>query len=170
MIKGGWKHSQGDLLGIRASAELTRLRGDSGASLRLVAVPDPNQEIPVLLSGTPISIKTPPMAVKAGEILRVRGRVRVPVSPAGSLEGVTVYEGLTGSRLHWKRTDDWKNFEILREAGEDTEFSLKLTLHGLGEARFDDLEVSVWNPSSAILQDPIRQTGGTRPSLVKPSD
>ena len=170
MIKGGWKHSQGDLPGIRASAVLTRLRGDSGASLRLVAVPDPNQEIPVLLSGTPISIKTPPMAIKAGEILRVRGRVRVPVSPAGSLEGVTIYEGLTGSRLHWKRTDGWKNFEILREAGEDTEFSLKLALHGLGEARFDDLEVSVWNPSSAILQDPIRQTGGTRPSLVKPSD
>ena len=170
IIGGGWKHSQGDLPGIQASAELTQLRGDSGTSLRLVAVPDPNQEIPFSLSGTPISIKTPPMPVKAGEILRIRGRVRVPMAPAGSLEGVTVYESLTGSRLHWKRTGGWKNFEVLREVGEDAEFSLKLTLHGLGEARFDDLEVSVWNPSLAILQEPIRQTGGTRPGLVKPAD
>jgi hypothetical protein len=169
MIKDGWKHSQGDLPGIRASAELTQLRGDSGASLRLVAIPDPNQEIPVSLSGTPISIQTPPISVKAGEIVRITGRVRVPASPVGSLEGVTVYESLAGSRLHWERTRGWQNFELLREVPAASDFTLKLTLHGLGEARFDDLQIIAWNPLSAGLPNRIQQTGDIRPGPIKPS-
>lgn len=167
MISKGWKHSQGDLPGIRASAELTRLRGDSGTSLRLVALPDPNHEVSVSLSGTPISIRTPPIPLKAGDVLRIRGRVRVPVAPAGSLEGVTVYESLTGTRLHWKRTEGWKRFEVLREVGQDASLTLKLTLHGLGEARFDDLEVSVWNPASVIPDPAVQQTGGIRSGPVR---
>ena len=168
MIKEGWKHSQGDLPGIRASAELTQLRGDSGASLRLIAIPDPNQEIPVSLSGTPISIRTPPVLLRAGDIVRITGRVRVPAPAVGSLEGVSLYESLSGSRLHWKQTRGWWNFGLLREVPADSELTLKLTLHGLGEARFDDLRVVAWNPLAAGIPNGIQQTGGSLPGLIKP--
>jgi hypothetical protein len=168
MIKDGWKHSQGDLPGIRASAELTQLRGDSGASLRLIAIPDPNQEIPVSLSGTPISIRTPPVSLRAGDLVRITGRVRVPAPAVGSLEGVSLYESLSGSRLHWKRTRGWWNFELLREVSADSELTLKLTLHGLGEARFDDLRIVAWNPLAAGLQNGIQQTSGSLPGPIKP--
>ena len=168
MVSDGWKHSQGDLPGIQASAELTSLRGDSGTSLRLVAVPDPNHEIPVSLSGTPISVQTPAIPVIAGDVVILTGFVRVPVTPAGSLEGVTVYESLTGTRLHWARTDGWQEFQIQREVDTDTELTVQLTLHGLGEARFDDLRILVGTPSDTVENPPVRNQRAGLPGLLQP--
>jgi len=168
MVSDGWKHSQGDLPGIQASADLVSLRGDSGTSLRLVAVPGPNQEIPVSLSGTPISVRTPPIPVRAGEVVSLEGFVRVPVTPAGSLEGVTVYENLTGTRLHWTRTEGWQEFHIQRDVAADTEFTVQLTLHGLGEARFDNLRILVGMPAERAQNPPIRNQTTALPGLLQP--
>jgi hypothetical protein len=141
MIADGWSNQQDDIEGVRAAAELASLGSQSGFALRLLAVPNSNAEIPVALEGIPIALTTPPLAVKAGQIIHISGRIRVQARPAASIEGVTVTETLTGSKVRWKKTRGWETFELIREVTTDSDLRLRLTLHGLGEVLFDDLKI-----------------------------
>ena len=147
MIDNGWRNLQGDIEGVRAAAELASLGRQSGFALRLLAVPDTNAGIPIALEGVPIALETPPVPVTAGQIVHISGRVRIQARPAASIEGVTVTESLTGSKVRWKKTRGWETFELIREVQTDSDLRLRLTLHGLGEVLFDDLKVVVSAPA-----------------------
>lgn len=141
MISSGWKNIQGDIEGVRAAAELASLGSRGGFALRLLAVPDTSAEIPVALEGIPIALETPPVTVTPGQIIHISGRIRLQARPAASIEGVTVTESLTGSKVRWKKTRGWETFEIIREVTTQSDLRLRLTLHGLGEVLFDDLKI-----------------------------
>lgn len=160
MIASGWKNMQPEIEGVRAAAELASLGRESGYALRLLAVPATNSSIPVALERVPIALESPPIPVHAGQIVHVSGRVRIQSRVAATIEGVTVTESLTGSRLRWKQTSGWETFELIREAREDGELRLRLTMHGLGDALFDDLKVVASEPQSSLIQ----QTSGELPS------
>jgi hypothetical protein len=148
MIADGWDNQQDDIEGVRAAAELASLGRQSGFALRLLAVPNTNAEIPVALEGIPIALTTPPLPVKAGQIVHISGRIRIQARPAASIEGVTVTESLTGSKARWKKTRGWETFELIREVTTDSDLRLRLTLHGLGEVLFDDLKIVASTPAS----------------------
>ena len=148
MIADGWDNQQDDIEGVRAAAELASLGSQSGFALRLLAVPNTNAEIPIALEGIPIALTTPPLAVKAGQIVHISGRIRIQSRPAASIEGVTVTESLTGSKARWKKTRGWETFELIREVTTDSDLRLRLTLHGLGEVLFDDLKIVASTPAS----------------------
>lgn len=149
MIASGWKNIQSDVQGVRAAAELASLGSQAGFALRLLAVPDTNAQIPVALEGVPISLETPPVPVTAGQIVHISGRIRIQARPAASIEGVTVTESLTGSKVRWKKTRGWATFEVIREVQTDSDLRLRLTLHGLGEVLFDDLKIVASTPTSS---------------------
>jgi hypothetical protein len=149
MIKDGWDHEQDDIDGVRAAAELASLGRQSGFALRLLAVPNTNAQIPVALEGLPIALTTPPLPVKAGQIVHISGRIRIQARPAASIEGVTITESLTGSKVRRKKTRGWETFELIREVTTDSNLRLRLTLHGLGEVLFDDLKIVASAPVAA---------------------
>ncbi|MDA0281878.1 MAG: hypothetical protein O3B86_00870 [Planctomycetota bacterium] len=146
MIDGGWRNVQGDIEGVRAAAELASLGSQSGYALRLLAVPANNVQIPIGLEGVPIALESPPVSLTAGQIVHISGRIRIQSRPAASIEGVTLTESLSGSKLRWKKTRGWEAFEMIREVKTDSELRLKLTLHGLGEVLFDDLKIVASEP------------------------
>jgi hypothetical protein len=148
MIDNGWRNMQSDIEGVRAAAELASLGSQSGFALRLLAVPDTNAEIPVALEGIPIALETPPVSVTAGQIVHISGRIRIQARPVASIEGITVTESLTGSKVRWKKTRGWETFELIREVTTDSDLRLRLTLHGLGEVLFDDLKIVASTPAS----------------------
>ncbi len=148
MIQNGWRNMQGDIEGVRAAAELASLGSQSGFALRLLAIPDTNAGIPIALEGVPIALETPPVPVTAGQIVHISGRIRIQARPAASIEGVTVTESLTGSKVRWKKTRGWETFEVIREVRTDSDLRLRLTLHGLGEVLFDDLKIVASTPTS----------------------
>ncbi len=141
MLKDGWDNEQDDIDGVRAAAELASIESQSGFALRLLAVPNTNALIPGALDGQPIALTTPPLSVKAGQIVHISGRLRIQTRPAASIEGVTIAESLTGSKARWKKTRGWETFELIREVTIDSTLRLRLTLHGLGEVLFDDLKI-----------------------------
>ena len=112
LIDRGWKNTQGDLPGIRAAASLEPTPDRDGSALRLVAVAVNREEQPQVLTGTPISIQTQPVRVRAGQVVHISGRVRVTREPKATLEGVTLSESLTGARLRWLQTNGWESFEL----------------------------------------------------------
>lgn len=160
LIAAGWKHSQDDVEGVQAGAELTQSGGNRGFTLRLLSLPKPNTDPPVSIEATPISVTTPAIPVRAGQIVHLSGWVRVPIPATATLEGASLQESLTGSRLLWKQTRGWERFELVREATSDTTVSLKLTHHGLGEVQFDDLKIVAYDasamPQNAGLDSPKR--------------
>lgn len=149
MVADGWSNQQDDIEGVRAAAELASTGSSSGFALRLLAVPNTNAEIPIALEGIPIALTTPPLPVKAGQIVHISGRIRIQARPAASIEGVTMNESLTGSKARWKKTRGWETFEMIREVTTDSDLRLRLTLHGLGEVLFDDLKIVASTPIAA---------------------
>ncbi len=138
----GWKQTLDDLETLQAGADILHSGGERGQCLRLLSLPKPNTDPPTYLDGTPISITTPNIPVRAGQIVHISGAVRISMTPTATLDGVSLQETLTGSRLHWKqKTRDWQRFELVREVKADGVLTLKFTHHGLGEALFDDLRV-----------------------------
>jgi hypothetical protein len=146
MVVAGWKHSQGDTSGIRASVNLIPLKGRDSTGLRLIAIPETSLErIPATLESIPLTVRTPPIRVFKGQLVHLSGQVRVPIRPAGTLEGVTLSENISGSSLRWYETQGWRKFEVIREVTKDMDLELVLKLHGLGEAQFDNLKVIAYS-------------------------
>jgi hypothetical protein len=157
MIASGWKHSQMELDGVQAGAELAQNSRPHGRTLRLLAIPKLNAEMPASLEGSPISVSTPPINVRAGQFVHISGSVRLPEPLKASIEGVTLTENISGTRLQWKQTRGWEQFEFVREVAADTPLTLKLTLHGLGEAQFDDLRIVAVEPQELFKPLPKRR-------------
>lgn len=157
MIETGWKNRQEPIDGVRAAAELVPSRSGSGLALRLLAVPEPNSEPEIEVSGAPVAIRTPRIRIPGDSIAHIRGRIRLPVAPEGTLDGVTVTESLSGGRLSWtEATNGWQSFELIREVPGDSDLTLTLSLHGYGDAFFDDLQVV----SKSRTPQPVSQASG----------
>ena len=101
-----------------------------------------------MLDVAPITLTAPPIAVRAGQVLHISGWVRVASAITGSFDGVTLSDNLTGrsGAWRWQEKREWQRFEMLREAYQDGPFALTITLHGLGDVQFDDLEVIAHDP------------------------
>ena len=150
----GWQSVPTNLpAGVRAAVQVVAATGHEKREtrcLRLVAAPDTNDDPPNILDVAPITVTAPLIAVQAGQILHIKGWVRVASAVTGSLEGVTLSDNLTGSTgaWHWNEKREWQSFEILREVYQDGPFALTIRLHGLGDVQFDDLEVIAQDPPS----------------------
>jgi hypothetical protein len=151
MLADGWRHEQRTNSGIRAATELYPRPHGGTHCLRLVAVPETNHDLPGVVTERPVTVTSPPIQVNAGQIIHVSGFARMAAPSVGSLDGAMLYDSLVGQTgaLRWQTNTDWQPFELLREAATDGEFTLTLTLTGLGEILFDDLKVIACNPPAA---------------------
>jgi hypothetical protein len=155
MIADGWTHTQNEIDGVRATAELYAPSTDGNYALRLVAVPEVGREPVHVVDSSPVTITTSPMSVSAGQILHVSGRVRIIGPVTGSLDGVMIYDSLGGRAraLHWHEATGWTRFELLRTVNNSSDnFRLTMMLTGLGEALFDDLRVIPHTPRVRIIE------------------
>lgn len=152
MIAEGWKHQQTPLEGVRAAAELYPRPHQGNYSLRLVALPDTGQEAPLFVEERPVTVTTPPVAVRKGQLVYIGGWLKVVTDTVGNLDGVLLYDSLAGpsGALRWKKIAEWQHFELLREVPESTDLTVTLTLTGLGEAYFDDLQIIPHDPDSTV--------------------
>ncbi|QDT54595.1 hypothetical protein Pan44_26280 [Caulifigura coniformis] len=130
-------------------------------SLALTAQPATDRPAPV--DDPLVTLYSPPVAVRTGQLVRVTGRVLLPQDLQGSTDGLVVYDTLKGSvGAHRFRKASppgkWQSFEMYRDVLSSGEFKLVFELRGWGEAWIDDLAVSAIEP-----QEPAVQTaGGTR--------
>ncbi len=145
----GWQNPTTPIpSGIRPVVQVQPASGREGRCLRLVAALETNTDAPAIVEGTPITIVSPNVPVQAGQILHISGRVRISSPISGSLQGVTLTDSLTGltGAWHWTEKREWQPIQMLREVYQDGEFSLTLSLHGLGDVQFDDLQVLAYEP------------------------
>ncbi len=145
----GWQNLSQAGESVRTQVELSAQspRG-SGTSLRLQAVAVDPQTAPGALESPPLRIVSPPVPVRRGQLLRIRGWVRMPEQITASQDGLLVYDSLGGPTLgeRFQLTEGWREFTFYRAAPTDADVSLTFALTGLGEASLDEVSVSVHAP------------------------
>jgi hypothetical protein len=151
MLAAGWGLSSHSSKGVRASGELAGKDPRAGepyagqCSLHLSAEPTDPEQTPEVLETPPLWLTTPPVAVQAGQWVRIHGWVRVPKPITGSLDGLLIFDSFGGEPLAERinQTSDWKEFTLYRAAPATTSLRVTLALTGLGEAWIDNLSVEI---------------------------
>jgi hypothetical protein len=143
MLAAGWQHAQSPLSGIRAGVELHSNAQHGQYSLRLFAHAAAGTRLPKLISQPPVTVNSPQIDVRAGQILHISGWVRVLSSGEGSLDGAMFYDSIAGpaGALRWRQRCGWKRFELIREVVQTGTVSLTISLTGTGEIQLDNLKV-----------------------------
>ena len=123
----------------------------AGSSLRLTAAAVDPQAPPSALESPPLQIVSAPVRVRRGQLLRLRGWVRVQEQITASQDGFLVYDSLGGPTLgqRFQVTDGWQEFTFYRAAPTDADVTLTFALTGLGEAALDNVSVSLHEPIAA---------------------
>jgi hypothetical protein len=114
---------------------------------------------PIDASRGAVTLLTPPMPVRGGQVLHISGWVRVVGRPiAADADGATLHDNLLGpsAGLRWTKTRNWEFFEMLREVPEDTSYELTFALHGEGEVHFDEIRVIPHDPRYSLAEQPGR--------------
>lgn len=175
MLAEGWKHRQNQTTSLRAAAELYPSAHQGNYSLRMVAALKPGvTESPKIVEKPPVTVTTPKMTVRSGQLVQVSGWIRLPNHITGTLDGVTVYDNIAGpgAAIRFRAKSAWRRFSVIRTVQKSGKFWLTFSLTGIGECFLDDLRVTVHDAPAPIQQashQTSQQPGSpTTPSPKKP--
>ena len=157
MLNAGWEHIATDNGPLRGAADLApNLPREGAYALRLYARMPANTAAPLVVDRSPVTVLSPSMPVRAGQVLHISGWVMVPRPMALHDDGAMLSDNLLGSSggLHWTQTSGWERFQLLREVPADGDYVLTLTLHNAGEVQFDDLRVVPHDPRTPVAEVP----------------
>jgi hypothetical protein len=98
---------------------------------------------PAQIESPPLWITSPPVAVQAGELLRIQGWVHVPRPITGSVDGLLIVDSLGGEALAGRidKTPRWQQFTLYRVAPQAGPVTVTFALTGIGEAWLDDVTI-----------------------------
>jgi len=150
MVGEGWQHRQNDSPGIRATAELYPAAREGRYSLRLVAVPNVGTDPPAHIDRPPVTVVTPAVTVRNGQIVHISGWVRIVSPVRGNLNGAMLYDNLLGpdAALRLRKRSGWQRFQLIRTVHRSGPLTLTAKLTGIGEVQLDDLRIVPYNPPS----------------------
>lgn len=169
MVLEGWKRTETEIPDVQSTGELHAGAHKGTYCLRLAAAPAAGKELPVAIFDRPVSITTPPVTVYKGQLVYISGWVKVAAPSVGNLDGAIFYDSLLGpgTALHWSKKADWKKFELVREVPETTELTLTMAVSGMGDIRFDDLQIIPLDvdpgSSGGVNGSPASRTGKGAP-------
>jgi hypothetical protein len=145
----GWHNTSLNSGPVRTLVELSPQTPHGGLSaLRLAAWAAEAQPPPAAVETPPIQIRSAPVRVRAGQLVAIRGWVRVPQRIASSQDGLLVYDSITGPALaeRFTATEGWREFVLYRAMPYGADLTVTIALTGLGEAWVDDVSVSLHEP------------------------
>jgi hypothetical protein len=144
MVQAGWHQSLHPIEGIETTVEVSPGGTAKGRScLRMEVRPKDPAMATTLVETAPVWITSPAVQVRRGEIVRVRGKVRVSTPIRGSVDGLLIVDSLGGEALaeRFGATREWEEFVMYRAAPGDGEMTVTFALTGFGEAMIDDVEI-----------------------------
>ncbi|MBN1589151.1 MAG: hypothetical protein JW888_06530, partial [Pirellulales bacterium] len=159
VMAAGWKHFQHTTPNLEANGEIVARAAHSGqAGLRLIIKPATPDEAPTLVETPPIWVTSPAVYVEAGTLVRIDSWVHIPTPLTGSVDGLKVFDSLTGDALAERigETTDWQPLTLYRTVPRSGPMSVTFALCGLGEVWIDDVSIQVISPAGApVVQHPM---------------
>ena len=130
-----------------AQKEISPIAMHSGKTgLRLVVAPTSPADKPKQLETVPLWVATPPMSVRAGEMICVHGWIRIPQPLESTVDGLMIFDPLGGEELALRfvqTAGEWREFAFYRNVPADSNnYYVFFALGGIGEVHLDDIRVS----------------------------
>lgn len=165
MVDAGWVPVETEVPGLRSAAEFYPDGRQNGNCLRLVSAPISPDDPPTVIRERPVTVISPAVDVRAGQIVYIGGWVKVAAPTLASWDGALVFDSIGGLPMahRFRKVSGWQHFELLRESREDVSLTVTLTLAGLGDVRFDDLSIVVFDP-----QQPVSKTADASAADANP--
>lgn len=163
LLSAGWRHQQLTQLGIASAVRLSPDSPHDGKYCLELEVTNTDPDYPVAVVPTsPVWISTPPLAVKAGELVEITGMVRVPEQLIGTVDGLQIVDSLGGPGMATRimQSQDWQPIRIVRAVPADGQITVSVALAGLGKAQVDSLMVRSFRHEATLATQPpvsIRQ-------------
>ncbi len=167
MVAAGWRHYQHPQEAIETAVELSPGGMPHGKTcLRLEVTSTVKNGNAMLIETPPLWVTTPAVPVRAGELLCIRGRVRVSTPIRGSVDGLMIVDSLGGEALaeRFGETKGWTDFVLYRAAPRDGDFTITFALTGFGEACLDDVTIRPLRAGAAMNSAPAAALNTTRPT------
>jgi hypothetical protein len=141
----GWRHYRGADATLPTAVELASHAAHSGAAGLLLKASSPDSESAGVVETPPLWITSAPVAVRARQMVRVRGWIKLPAAIQSSEGGVLIFDSAGGLplALRFQSPGEWREFTLYRAAPTDGLFSVTFALTGVGEAWIDDLSLSL---------------------------
>jgi len=149
---GRWElgHRQADQADSQVA--ISRRGAFSGAgALQATVTPRTDEGLPGGYAGTAIQIRSPGVELSAGTAVRIDAMVRT-LGFGRPHQGVLVYDTIGGQAMGVlvRGRSEWTPVRLYRQALRDGEVRVMFELIGGGEALIDDVQLSLWEPGSAV--------------------
>lgn len=157
LMESGWRHFEHPQETVHSEVQLSSSEPHTGdASLQLRVWPADAQTAVGLLETPPVWITTAPAPVETGQFVRIRGWVDVPTPISGSVDGLLIFDSISGPALAERigQTRGWQEFSLYRMAPQTGPITVTFALSGVGLARLDDITiepVQIVSPQQARL-------------------
>lgn len=154
MLANGWENH-------REESELvsTRVELSAGAAVdgryglkMSVLEKQPNRGV---IESTPLWITSPEISVKAGQLVRIHGWVKIPKVIRGTHDGLTITDSLGGAEMMERIpiTAGWQEFTLYRAAPENGRVQVTFAMNGTGTAMLDKVTVRAIDlPAETVRQ------------------
>jgi hypothetical protein len=157
LLSAGWRHQQLAQPGIASAVRLNPDSPHEGTYCLELEVTNTDPDYPVAVVPTsPVWISTPPLAVKAGELVEITGMVRVPEPLIGTVDGLQIIDSLGGPGMATRivQSPDWQPIRIIRAVPADGQVTVSVALAGLGKAQVDSLAIRSLRPNATVATQP----------------
>jgi hypothetical protein len=168
MMQAGWRNFENPQPQVKTAVELSPQAPFADRfCLRLVAEPADVKTPPALVESSPLWITSAPVQLEAGDVICIRGQVRVTGKVSGSVDGLMIVDSLGGEALAERidETKDWREFVLYRAATERGPATVTFALTGIGEAALDNVSIRLVRRGNG---QPIVQQAQTLPPGLAP--
>jgi hypothetical protein len=95
------------------------------------------------IDATPLWIKSPKVPVRAGQLVRIHGWVKIPQVIQGNMDGLMITDSLGGDAMAERIpiTNGWQEFTLYRGVAADGNLAVTFSLTGVGVAFLDEVTI-----------------------------
>jgi hypothetical protein len=166
-LQAGWQCREHAQPNVQMVEELSPIVPYSGQTcLHLLATPVRPGTEGAVVESPPLWITSAPVSLAAGDVVCIRGQVRMTKPVTGSVDSLMIVDSLGGDALAQRISpaDGWREFVMYRAAPQAAPLTISFVLSGFGEAWIDDVSVrAIWrsngngpmNLSAAIQSNPL---------------
>lgn len=143
MVNAGWVNRRLDNPAVTTRVELTPESAKDGSTGMKLTVQPKGQGSRRSIETPPLIIESPPVTVRAGQLIRIHGWVKIPEVIVGSMDGLRITDSLSGPEMVERIpfTQGWQEFTLYRSAGANGMATVKFELSGYGSASIDEVTI-----------------------------
>lgn len=185
LVDSGWERFLPDPQEAVGQVELSRESPHNGQGCLVLRL-SPQPEQGASKRGEPpleVRLVSAPVPVRAGELIQIRGAVRLPKRFPADGDGLMIHDSLGGPHLAtrvYSTSENWREFTIYRAARRDGELRVHFVLGAEGVAMLDEVSIrtlsledppvsaeSAAESAAGIPTDPLPSTPASRTRLAK---